>query len=179
MKSKITKILLLAGILVLVFLLISEKNDKPQQEKIFVRDTVEKISEKIIYKTAKPKKVVLYKRDTMFRSEIIRAEKSGSSLKIFSVVNDTTIKSEEFKTYGNFKVFSDTNGVTLKNQVISFDGIYLSTGTGKNFGTGKMKYHIGAGLSANLYDMKFSVEFRYFPVQKDYVLTAEGRIYFR
>jgi hypothetical protein len=179
MKSKITEILILAGILVLVFLLILQINDKPQQEKIFIRDTVEKISEKIIYKTAKPKKVVLYKRDTLFRTDIMRVEKSGGSLKIFSVVNDTTIKSEEFKTYGNFKVYSDTNGVTLKNQVMSFDGIYLSTGAEKNFGTGKMKHHIGAGLSANLYGINLSVDFKYFPVQKDYILEAEGRIYFR
>ena len=179
MKSKITKILILAGILVLVFLLILQMNDKPEQEKIFVRDTVEKISEKIIYKTAKPKKVVLYKRDTVFRSDIMRAEKSGSSLKIFSVINDTTIKSEEFKTYGNFRVYSDTNGVILKNQVLSFDGIYLSCGLRKNFNSDKMKYHIGVGLSANLYDINLSVEIKYFPIQKDYVLEAESRIYFR
>lgn len=179
MKSKITEILILAGILVLVFLLILQMNENPKQEKIFVRDTVEKISEKIIYKIAKPKKVVLFKRDTVFKSNIMQAEKSGSSLKIFSVINDTIIKSEEFKTYGNFKVYSDTNGVILKNQVLSLDGIYLSSGAEKNFSTGKTEYLVGVGLSANLYNINFSVEFKYFPVRKKYILAAESRIYFR
>ena len=94
MKSKITEILILAGILVLVFLLILQINDKPQQEKIFIRDTVEKISEKIIYKTAKPKKVVLYKRDTLFRTDIMRVEKSKLGLKEDGEVEIINVKCE-------------------------------------------------------------------------------------
>ncbi len=178
MKINITQILILAGILVLVFLLIFYKGGDAPSEKIYVSDTVEKFTDRIIYKTAKPVRAAVYKRDTSLKPVVIRAEKSGSKIQVLTAENDTLQKLQEYKTYKDFIISTDTNGVTVRNKVISFDGVYAGSGVIKNFSTGKVHYYIGSGISFYIYDLNFSLELKYCPKQKYYLLEAGVRVYF-
>jgi hypothetical protein len=178
MKINFVHILILAGILVLVFLLIFYKSENVPAEKIYLRDTVEKFTDKIIYKTAKPVRTEVYINDTAMKPAIIRAEKSGRKIQVLTAENDTVMKFREYKTYGDFIISSDTGGVTVRNKVISFDGVYASIGVIKNFSTGKGHYYIGTGISFYIYDLNFSLELKYSPIKKNYLLEAGMRIYF-
>lgn len=178
MKINFVQILILAGILVLVFLLIFYKSDNLPAEKIYLRDTVEKFTDKIIYKTAKPVRTEVYKKDTAMKPAIIRAEKSGRKIQVLTADNDTVMKFREYKTYGDYIISSDTGGVTVRNKVISFDGVYASSGVIKNFSTGKGHYYIGTGISFYIYDLNFSLELKYSPKNKNYLLEAGVKVYF-
>jgi len=178
MKINLTQILISAGIIILIILLILNKNKTIVPEKIYITDTIEKPVDKVIYKTLKPKYKIKYKYDTIYKPEIFEINKNNDELEIYSKGNDTLSLMEKYKINEDFRIISKSGGIEVQNKNFSFEGAYLSSGILKNISTKEEKYYIGIGLSGYIYDVKLSAELKYDFKGKNYLAEVGIRIYF-